>query len=72
MVYAVCSLEPEEGEDVVNRFLGTHAEFEVDDPRPHLPAQAHRLLTPEGFLLTSAADGELDGFFAARLVRRMN
>jgi len=69
VVYSVCSLEPEEGEDVVKGFLAAHPEFRPVDPRPQLPAAARRLVRGPGFLETSPDDGELDGFFAARMVR---
>jgi 16S rRNA (cytosine967-C5)-methyltransferase len=69
VVYSVCSLEPEEGEDVVKGFLAAHPEFRPVDPRPQLPAAARRLVREPGFLETSPDDGELDGFFAARMVR---
>ena len=70
IVYSVCSLEPEEGEDVVTGFLARHADFRLGDPRPCLPASARALVTPPGYLVTSPVLGDLDGFFAARLERR--
>ena len=73
LVYAVCSLEPEEGEAIVGRFLEADQRFEVDPPKPgELPDFV--TLSPEGWvrilpgLLES--EGGLDGFFIARLVRR--
>ncbi len=69
VVYSVCSLEPEEGEDVIEGFLADHAEFEAVDPRSTLPAPAHGLVRGPGFLHTAPTVGELDGFFAARLMR---
>ena len=54
LVYAVCSMEPEEGEQVVAAFLAAHPEFEAEG----------------GALSTTPLDGGLDGFFGARLVRR--
>ena len=69
IVYAVCSLAPEEGPRVVQGFLQRHSEFAIDRTPPgadHLEG----LLDSEGFLRTrpDRSDG-LDGFFAARLVR---
>jgi 16S rRNA (cytosine967-C5)-methyltransferase len=69
-VYSVCSLEPEEGEDVVSRFLARHPDFRLGDPRLALPTSAHPLLVPPGYLVTSPVLGDVDGFFAARLERR--
>ena len=70
LVYAVCSQEPEEGRQVVDRFLKDHPEFELADPAGHLPAPARRLVGEDLLLVTSPADGELDGFCGALLLRR--
>ena len=72
LVYSVCSLEPEEGEVVVAAFLDNHPQFVLDGPAAdELPARiapsaggAVRILP--GLL---EAEGGLDGFFTARLVR---
>jgi 16S rRNA (cytosine967-C5)-methyltransferase len=69
VVYSVCSMEPEEGSEVVRDFLASHPEFEVVDPRPHLSEEARGLVRQPGFLETSPAEGDLDGFFAARMTR---
>ncbi len=69
MVYSVCSEEPEEGEQVIERFLESDPRFRPADPRKGLPAAAHELIGPGGFLRTSPRRHGLDGFFAARLVR---
>jgi 16S rRNA (cytosine967-C5)-methyltransferase len=73
LVYSVCSLEPEEGEAIVSRFLEGDRSFEIDPPRagelPDFVTPSHegwvRILP--GLL---ASEGGLDGFFLARLVRR--
>jgi 16S rRNA (cytosine967-C5)-methyltransferase len=51
LVYAVCSTDPEEGQDQVEMFLRSHPEFTAE------PSHYLRTLPDEG----------LDGFFAARL-----
>ena len=72
LVYAVCSLEPEEGEEVVSAFLDNNPHFSV---RPPQPGELPDFVTPDergwvrilpGLL---ESDGGLDGFFVARLVR---
>jgi len=70
LVYSVCSVEPEEGEQVVQRFLEGHAAFRLEDPAPYLPAGCAELIRSPGYLCTSPLKGGLDGFFAARLTRR--
>jgi len=73
LVYCVCSLQPEEGEKQVDAALARHAELSRDPIRSDevggLPVlnRAGDLRTLPSML---AADGGIDGFFAARLVRR--
>ena len=67
MVYATCSLEPEENEAVVERFLAEHPEFEIEDPRKVLPDPARELTDENGFLHTYPHRHGLDGFFGVRL-----
>jgi len=69
LVYAVCSMEPEEGEHVIERFLTSRRDYRQENPGPFLPPPARRFVTEAGFLGTSPDQGGLDGFFAARLRR---
>ena len=69
LVYSVCSLEPEEGEQVVTGFLSRHPGFRPVDPRPALPETARDLIGGDGAFRTSPAEGGLDGFYAALLLR---
>lgn len=73
LVFAVCSLEREEGEDQIAAFLANHPEF------ARAPIAASELfghdewLTPDGDLRTLPCHfsdkGGMDGFYAARLKR---
>ncbi|MCA1653015.1 MAG: RsmB/NOP family class I SAM-dependent RNA methyltransferase [Sphingomicrobium sp.] len=71
IVFATCSLEPEEGEEVVASFLKRQPGFAVALPEP---GELPEFLAPtgEGFLRVLPglleAQGGLDGFFIARLV----
>ena len=73
LVYSVCSLEPDEGERVIETFLAGNSEYAIDPPKTgELPDFV--TASPEGWVrvlpgLLEAAGG-LDGFFIARLVRR--
>jgi len=74
LVYATCSLEPEEGERQVVQFLAQNPEFFVAPVvagEAGIPAES---VTQEGFMrvLPShfAGFGGADGFFAARLQRK--
>ena len=68
LVYAVCSMEPEEGPSVVAKALAQGGFTRA--PAPDLPAE---LLTAVGELRTLpshwADQGGLDGFYAAGLIR---
>jgi len=56
LVYAVCSLEPQEGEDIIAAFLANNAGFTLAEQRRVLPGELEE-------------QGGMDGFFTARLVR---
>jgi hypothetical protein len=72
LVYSVCSLEPQEGEEVVSAFLKSGSGVTIDPPRPReLPDFLSQ--SPEGWvrILPGVVEeqGGVDGFFMARLVR---
>ena len=79
LMYCTCSLEPEEGEHQVSRFLAAHPEFaRVPITAPEIGGLADAI-TPDGDLRTlpshrfpgDEAGSGFDGFYAARL-RRQN
>jgi 16S rRNA (cytosine967-C5)-methyltransferase len=70
LVYAVCSLEPQEGEDRIEAFLAERPDFRLE-PAPTLvdgvtPNERGWLRVLPG---TLKQQGGLDGFFTAHLVR---
>jgi 16S rRNA (cytosine967-C5)-methyltransferase len=74
LVYAVCSLQPEEGPAVVARFLGGRRAFEPEPVAPdEIPGTAE-FVAADGTLRTLpchwAKRGGLDGFYIARLRAR--
>lgn len=68
LVYATCSIEAEENDQVVARFLAQHADFVKTDCTAILPAVCETIIR-NGFL-APLPDQEIDGFFSARLTRR--
>ena len=66
LVYATCTLEPEENEEQVVSFLKAHDEFRVDVAEGAVPDD---FLDPEGFLRVLPQESGFDGSFAARLRR---
>lgn len=69
LVYAVCSIEPDENEHVVERFISQHREFSIH--RPDLPrvSDAGLLTTSEGYFYTLPHRHRMDGFFSVALKR---
>jgi 16S rRNA (cytosine967-C5)-methyltransferase len=73
LVYATCSSEPEENDEVVEAFLKARGSFRRTDPRDQ-----NRLLAPglaavlddKGYLRTMPAVHRLDAFFGAVLQRK--
>jgi 16S rRNA (cytosine967-C5)-methyltransferase len=74
LVYAVCSLEPEEGPDLVDSFLRRRTDFARAPIAPE-DVVDKAFVTPSGDLRTLPSfwsdKGGMDGFYAARL-RRAN
>jgi 16S rRNA (cytosine967-C5)-methyltransferase len=68
--YSVCSIEPEEGDAVIEAFLANHREFTRTDPRSGLPDAAWGCVGDDLALRTSPSDDGMDGFYAALLTRR--
>jgi 16S rRNA (cytosine967-C5)-methyltransferase len=73
LVYSVCSLEPEEGEQIIETFLAANTGFTISPP---IPGELPDFVTssPKGHVRILPGmledQGGLDGFFMVRLVRR--
>ncbi len=68
LVYATCSLEPEENDEVVQAFLAAHPAFSLTDCRQYLPENGRCFVADRYF--APRPDATIDGFFAARLQHR--
>ncbi|HEX8823221.1 MAG TPA: 16S rRNA (cytosine(967)-C(5))-methyltransferase RsmB [Archangium sp.] len=64
LVYAVCTSEPQEGQDQVEMFLRSHPEWTAEPPVLH---EAVKLPLAQAYLRTLPGPEAWDGFFAARL-----
>lgn len=71
LVYVACSIEPEENDEVIEQFLGNHQDFIVEDGKKILPQKAADLVDAKGFFRTTPDKRGLDGFFAARLKKKL-
>lgn len=69
LVYATCTTEPEENENIINTFLSSHPAYALNDPRPHLPPPAQKLVGDDLFFRTFPGEPSMDGFFGARILR---
>ena len=69
LVYAVCSCEKEENENVIDKFLEKRADFSID--KNFKSDRYEQFVTQEGFLKTYPHINSMDGFFAARLIRKI-
>ncbi len=67
IIYATCSSEPDENEQVVADFLDSHPEFAQAPER--IPNSLIRFLTTDGHFRTLPFRDELEAFFAAILVK---
>jgi 16S rRNA (cytosine967-C5)-methyltransferase len=68
LVYATCSIEPEENSGLVKRFLSHHSEFTPTDCAAFLPPSCTELIR-DGYF-APLPDTTIDGFFCARLSRK--
>jgi 16S rRNA (cytosine967-C5)-methyltransferase len=67
LVYSTCTTEPEENQGVVQEFLRTHSDFQLDHAGQYVSKD---LVTTDGYIETFPHRHEMDGSFAARLVRK--
>ncbi|GIV60255.1 16S rRNA (cytosine(967)-C(5))-methyltransferase RsmB [Rhodocaloribacter litoris] len=66
LVYATCTIEPEENEARIAAFLKRHPDFTLEPAHPFVPGA---LVTSEGFFASLPHRHEIDGAFGARLRR---
>ena len=69
LVYCTCSTEPEENQAAVESFLAAHPGFSLSDCRDFLPESGTEFVDAAGYFQTIPGRDDLDGFFAARLIK---
>jgi 16S rRNA (cytosine967-C5)-methyltransferase len=70
LVYAVCSMEPEENESVIKSFLNKHAQFGIEKSPEGLSFEAYSLVNGNGYLKTFPHLNTMDGFFSVCMRRK--
>jgi 16S rRNA (cytosine967-C5)-methyltransferase len=68
LTYSTCTVFHEENEDVVEKFLGGHPEFRLDQIQKAAgKSEKLRPFIHNGYFRTFPPKNEMDGFFVARL-----
>ncbi len=65
LVYATCTLHPQENEKVIQAFLSHHSHWQIEPPAPNSPLEAFS--TPAGWIKVWPHRHQMDGFFMVRL-----
>lgn len=68
MVYSTCSIEPEENQQVIGKFLEVNKDFYLDKISPYLP---WKIQEDEGYYQILQSKHHIDGFFIARLKKHL-
>ncbi len=70
LVYATCTLHPQENEDVIQPFLDHHSCWKIEPPPLDSPFSAFG--TPQGWIKVWPHRYQMDGFFMVQLKLRQN
>lgn len=65
LVYATCTLHPQENEQIVQQFLQQHSNWAIDPPAAGNPAA--QFAQPQGWIKVLPHHHQMDGFFMVRL-----
>ena len=68
LVYATCTLNPLENEQVIQSFLHSHPHWQIEPPSP--PSPGCHFSTSEGWLKVFPQRHNMDGFFLVRLRKK--
>ena len=70
LIYATCSLLPEENTEQIKTFLSTHTDFKIKPAVDVLGQSFEHVQDKDGFLHMTPARHDTDGFFAACLIKQ--
>lgn len=65
LLYATCTLHPQENEKVIQAFLARHSQWQIEPPAPASPLEAFS--TPQGWIKVWPHRHQMDGFFMVLL-----
>ncbi len=71
LVYATCTISREENEEVVGAFLEENNDFSVISPTKTNPDLFGRFTAEDGFFRSLPNVHDMDGFFAAVMMREL-
>ncbi len=66
LVYCTCTIEPEENEHIVDKFLQDNKNFYVESASEYVPEE---VTNSQGYIYTFPHRHKIDGSFAARLIK---
>jgi len=66
LVYCTCTIEPEENEQIIKRFLQEHKDFHLEPASKYVSKE---VTGPDGYIYTYPHRHRMDGSFAVRLIK---
>src|SRR5690606_22373036 len=71
LVYSTCTINKNENEDIIHDFLESNVGFELDDIYPFVPKTLENYVQSGSMIQLFPGRDGIDGFFIARLRRKV-
>ncbi|HHW71181.1 MAG TPA: hypothetical protein GX392_07625 [Clostridiales bacterium] len=71
LVYSTCTIDRYENENIIYEFLDGRSDFELDDISPFIPEELRGNVESKGMIQILPGRDSIDGFFIARLRRKV-